>query len=169
MRLAEAEAEKRRQDEERRRLEKEAKLAAEEAEPGIQTEQEPKQQTEPWLLPLIGAVVAALPMLVLYGFVSNSNSVDVQIAWRFLVFSTINALYGGAAGMLVPRFGITRAVAIPVIPAFLLSLVFSAFVHQFNGGLLSFVSVASACFFTWLALWLHSLWARKQHGYEKPG
>jgi TIR domain len=63
-RLDEAEAKKRRRDEEWRGLEIEGKLDAKEAQPRTQSEQEPQQPVKPWLLPLIGAIVAAVPMLL---------------------------------------------------------------------------------------------------------
>jgi TIR domain-containing protein len=121
--LDEAEAKKRRQDEELRKLEEEARRAAKKAQRQTQSGQEPQQQVKPWLLPLIGAVVAALPMVVLYGILQNASP-PASDAWKALVLSVIYALYGGAAGMFVPRFRIPRAVALPAIPAFLLGLVF---------------------------------------------
>jgi len=174
-RLAEVEAEKRRRDEERRRLEKVAKLAAKEEQRRKRLEQEPQQPVKPWLLPLIGAVVAAPPMVVLYGILRNSQkSSDIEDAWMlFLVLSIICALYGGAAGMLVPRFGIPRAVAIPAIPAFLLELVFLGFLKLWDIAgfsllpvtiliLVTAVLFVPSYFLTWLAFWLHSLWFRKR-------
>src|SRR5262249_21036144 len=71
-RLDEAEAKKRRQDEELRKLEEQARRAAKKAQRQTQSGQEPQQQVKPWLLPLIGAVVAALPMVVLYGILNTS-------------------------------------------------------------------------------------------------
>jgi hypothetical protein len=162
-RLDEAEAKKRRQDEELRKLEEEARRAAEKAQRQTQSGQEPQQQVKPWLLPLIGAVVAALPMVVLYGILQNSSPPATD-AWKALALSIIYALYGGAAGMFVPRFGIPRAVALPAIPAFLLGLVFWAFAAPSWESiiLVAAVTFVPSYFLTWLAFWLHSRWARKQ-------
>ena len=44
---------------------------------------------------------------------------------KFVAF-IVNALYGGAAGMLVPRFGILKAIAIPIIPGGVLAFVLLA-------------------------------------------
>jgi hypothetical protein len=174
-RLDEAKAKERRRDEERKR-EQEPKLAAKEAGRQTQPEQEPAQQpVKPWLLPLIGAVVAALPSVVLSGILlSSSNRLDILLASVFLVLSIIAALYGGAAGMLVARFGIPRAVAIPAIPAFLLGLIFLAFARSwdiFQGTaqgvfLAPAASLVPAYFLTWLAFWLHARWVRKQRMIE---
>jgi hypothetical protein len=81
------------------------------------------------------------------------------------VLVVIDALYGGAAGMLVPRFGIPKAVAIPVIPAMLLLVLSMAFIgisrqQEFLLGIAIFL--APAVVGAWLAFWLHSRWARKQ-------
>jgi hypothetical protein len=43
-------------------------------------------------------------------------------AWVPLVLSITYALWGGVAGMLVPRLGILKAVAIPSIPAFVIAM-----------------------------------------------
>jgi TIR domain len=166
-RLEEAKAKERRRDEERKR-EEEPKLAAKEAGRQIRPEQEPAQQpVKPWLLPLIGAVVAALPMVVLYGILKNSSN-PPRDAWVALVLSIIYALYGGAAGMLVPRFGIPRAVALPAIPAFLLGLVFLGFAESWETFLipLTGATFVPAYFLTWLAFWLHARWVRKQRMIE---
>jgi TIR domain-containing protein len=123
-RLAQSEAEKRRQDNERRSLEEERTRAEEQRRKRL--EQAPQQQLKPWLLPLIGAGAASLPMLLLAVWVaSNVSDPSIYIPYIFVVMS--HALYGGAAGMLIARFGIPKAVAIPVIPALLLILLVGAF------------------------------------------
>jgi TIR domain-containing protein len=137
LRLVEAEAENRRQDEERRTVETEAKLAAKEEQRRKELEQGPQQLVQPWLLPLIGAVAACLPpAIVVLGIVTGEAVTVVDLfkglafvftASGFAVTMIIHALYGGAAGMLIRRFGILKAVAIPVIPALLLVLVFRAY------------------------------------------
>ena len=159
LRLAEAEEEKRRRDEEWRRLEQEGKLSAKDAQPRMQSEQEPQQQVKPWLLPLIGAGAAFLPfglvgLLIGFGGFGTPSEVAPFI---------VSALYGVAAGMLVRRFGIPKAVAIPIIPAVFLLLVVGAFAPRDPSGqmvvtvILLVPAVTCAC----LAFWLHSLWARK--------
>jgi hypothetical protein len=165
-----AEAEERRRDEKLRKLEEEARRAAKKAQHQTQSEQEPQQQVKPWLLPLIGAVVAALPMVVLSGLLLNSsNTNDVQDAWIFLVLSITYALWGGAAGMLVPRLGIPKAVAIPAIAAFGLTVIVFTFGVKNIKDILwwkASIGAAAVCvpsyFLTWLAFWLHSLWVRKR-------
>src|SRR5262245_5168877 len=177
-RLAAAEAERRQRDEERRRLEAESRRAAKEEQHRTQSEQEPQEPVKPWLLPLIGAGAASLPgllveawMLAKYGWPPAS--------WYFYLFAAvmIYALYGGAAGMLIRRFGIPKAVAIPVIPALLLFLVV-AIVHpplpetivsvvlELGGSgrrwIDGLVLAVMAVMCTWLAFWWHSRWVRKQ-------
>jgi TIR domain len=184
-RLAEAEAQKRGQDDETRRLEKEAKLAAKEEQRRKRLEQEPQQSVKPWLLPLIGAGAASLPMVLLAArFVWYFDAGDYLY---FFTVGMIHSLYGAAAGMLIRRFGLLKALAIPVIPA--LSLAFVVCFALFNisytlllwqygvgfelpymtpsGRLVFAAATVVVCFvlaviFTWLAFWLHSLWARKQ-------
>jgi hypothetical protein len=166
-RLRKTDAEERRRDEEQRKLE--AKLATKEAQGQKTLEQEPQRQVEAWQLPLIGAIVAALPMVVVGGLFLSSPP-DAQHAWLPLVLSIIYALWGGAAGMLVPRFSIPRAVGIPTIPAFSLGLVIGLL-----GSLLPatvfilIVSAVPAYFLTWLAFWLYSSWVRKQRLREAQG
>jgi hypothetical protein len=167
-RLEEAEAKKRRRDEEPRRLE--AKLAAKEAQGQKTLEQEPQRQVKAWLLPLIGAIVAALPMVVLGGILLSSPR--AQYAWAPLVLSIICALWGGAAGMLVPRFGIQGAPAIPAIPAFLSGLVvlYRLYVGSWIEALtVAAVFVMTIYVFTWLAFWLHSLWEVRKRRLREAG
>jgi hypothetical protein len=167
-RLEEAEAKKRRRDEEQRRLE--AKLAAKEAQGQKTLEQEPQRQVKAWLLPLIGAIVAALPMVVLGGILLSSPR--AQYAWAPLVLSIICALWGGAAGVLVPRFGIQGAPAIPVIPAFLLGLVvlYQLYVGSWIEALtMDAVFVMTIYVFTWLPFWLHSLWEVRKRRLREAG
>jgi len=160
-RLAEAEAEKRRLDDERRRLEKVAKLAAKEGQRRKRLEEEPQQPVKPWLLPLIGAVVASLStLLALVASVTKGQLVPPV----FFLAMMINALYGGAAGMLIRRFGIPKAMAIPVIPALLLLLVVA---QKFTprGDSADFMDLlflfVLALMAAWLAFfWLLSMWAR---------
>jgi hypothetical protein len=185
-RLDEAEAEKRRQDEDgrrrqeiqqaearlqdekRRRLEPEAKLDAKEAQRRTQPEQGPQQQIERWLLPLIGAGAAALPIVALVPIAfapwvlqhwPSAHIVDRDA----LVLSITFALWGGASGMLVPRLGIPKAVAIPAIPAFVIAAGVDVAADGLRGGgiVVPAATLAPSYFLTWLAFWLHSLWARK--------
>jgi len=165
LRLAEAEVEKRRQDEERHRLEPEGKLARKEAQRQKTLEQEPQQSVRQWPLLLIGAAAAALPTLVFWLYISFDTTTKTQYNPSDVFFIAIPALYGGAAGMLLRRFGIPKAVAIPVIPAFLLFVTLSIFAPQHGGG----ENLSTALFLlappvicTWLAFWLHSKWARKR-------
>jgi hypothetical protein len=151
LRLAEAENEKRRQDEERTK----------------QSGHEPQQQVEPWLLPLIGTGAASLPVLlpVAWRAATEEGVPPVAHLTAFPVVM-IHALYGGAAGMLVRRFGIPKAVAIPVIPILLLHLVFILVVRAFFGISMDVLTLlllfVSSVICAWLAFWLHSLWARKR-------
>src|SRR5262249_34354138 len=131
-RLAEAEAKKRRLDDERRRLEKVAKLAAKEEQRRKRLEQEPQQPVKRWLLPLIGAGATSLSTLLvgafIGGYLGSPEHYHLESLLFFVVFIT-QALYGGAAGMLVQRFGIPKAVTIPIIPAILLTVVFVALIY----------------------------------------
>jgi TIR domain len=164
--LSKTEAEERRLEVKRLRLEEERRHAALEEERirleeqhRKRLEQEPQQPVKPWLLPLIGAIVAALPMFAVGALFHDQDT------WKFLITSIIHALYGGAAGMLLPRFGIPRAVALPAIPAILLELVFIVSVETSPSGAMilgSALMLLPAYFFTWLAFLLHSRWARKR-------
>jgi hypothetical protein len=116
-----AEVEKPRQDEERHRPEPEGKLARKEAQRQKTLEQEPQQSVRQWPLLLIGAAAAALPTLVFWLYISFDTT-KTQYNPSDVFFIAIPALYGGAAGMLLRHFGILKAVAIPVIPAFLVFL-----------------------------------------------
>ena len=161
-RLAEAEAETRRQDWERQRLEEEAKVAAKEAQRETQLEQEPRQSAEQWLLPLIGAGAASLPILLFLAWmVAQHGWPPANIVFFVMTFVMTQALYGSATGMLIRRFGIPKAVAIPIIPFLFLAF----FVNEgivFVGYLMILLWSAAAIVCTWLAFWLHSRWARKQ-------
>src|SRR5262249_27580625 len=90
-RLDEAKAKERRRDEELRRPEEETKLAAKEAGRQTQPEHEPKQPVKPWLLPLIGAGAASLPMLPI---AVASEPSDFASLYPFIVVEMIHALYG---------------------------------------------------------------------------
>jgi TIR domain len=154
---AEAEAEKRRQDEERQRLEQEAKLDAKEAQRRrTQLEQKPQQPVKLWLLPLIGGIAASLSVLLIALIVT-------AIGWLFLpgiiMASLIAFLYGGAAGMLIRRFGIVKAVAIPVIPYALLVIGLFATANPLT---IVAIYVVPPVVCTFLAFWLHSKWARRR-------
>jgi TIR domain len=188
-------SEKRRKDEERRNLEKDAAWAAK------------KALAKSWPLPVVGAGAASLPIVLIAVLVTSRWHPDPG-TWLsfaavpmfigppytayafpyFLILCLLYALYGVVAGMLIPRFGIPIAVAIPVIPAFLLAFVFvSAFfnvTHTMNlmtfydgawwlpviyelgnlangGALVLFVIVIHlglAVMCSWLAFWL---WDRK--------
>jgi len=122
------EAEKRLRDEEGRRLEKESRRTAKEEQHRTQLEPEPQRPVKPWVLPLIGAGAAALTMLLFTAAIVFSNDVPPRhIRYIFFAAVMIDALYGGAAGMLTRRFGIPKAVAIPIIPALLLLLIVAQF------------------------------------------
>jgi TIR domain len=160
-----AEVKKRQQDEERHRPEPEGKLARKDAQRQKTLEQEPQQSVRQWPLLLIGAAAAALPTLVFWLYISFDTTTKTQYNPSDVFFIAIPALYGGAAGTLLRRFGIPKAVAIPVIPALLLFVTLSIFAPQHGGG----ENVSTALFLlappvicTWLAFWLHSLWVRKR-------
>ena len=128
-------------------------------------EQKPLQPVSPRRLPLIGAVVSTLPMVALVGILRNSSvPSDVKDAQMLFALSIIPALYGGAAGMLVARFGYPRAVVTPAIPAFLLGFVFLGFWYSWDTVVIGITAMlfAPAFFFTWLAFRLHAKWARKR-------
>jgi hypothetical protein len=127
-RLDEAQAETRRRDEEWRKLDKEAKLAAKNSERQKQSEQAPQpqvkrwllpQQALPWVRPLIGAGGAFLMTSLVTFLVTGEHF--------FVAASVPSALYGGAAGMLLQRFSIAKALAIPLFPVILLIFVLIAF------------------------------------------
>jgi hypothetical protein len=119
-----------------------------------QSEQQPQQPIKPWLLPAIGAIAASLAV------VSNEPIGPT----KFVAF-IVNALYGGTAGMLVPRFGILKAIAIPIIPGGVLAFVLLAVIglvqksHGIDAHQLQLhASFAGGIMFAWLAFWLHSKW-----------
>jgi len=91
----------------------------------------------------------------------------------FTIAFVVNALYGVVAGMLVPRFGILKAVAIPIVPAGVLAFLIVIIIRfidepvfpadrlqdDVNKIATSFVQgFMVAC----LAFWLHSKWLRKR-------
>jgi hypothetical protein len=170
---AEADKEERQRGEEERRRQKvedkrrldDAKLEEErrrkEEQRRKRLEQGPQQPVKPWLLPLIGAGAASLPVLVALLVFMLSDPVPMPKEDKIwgVISAVLCGLYGGAAGMLIPRFGILKAMAIPVIPGFLLIFATTAglrprlsdalFVALFWQGLAVIVA--------WLAFWLHSL------------
>jgi hypothetical protein len=165
LRLAEAEAEKRQHDEERRRLEKEAKRVAKEEQRRTQLEQEPHQQVKPWL-PLIGAGAALLVLPLFLALYATGGTKDPELLRYSSIFYIFGSLYGGAAGMLIRRFGILKAVAIPVIPYALLVGLFASAILGWPSTatdplIIVAIYVVPPVVCTWLAFWLHSLWARK--------
>ena len=165
LRLAEAEAESRQRDEERQR--EQEPTATEKAQFGTHSDQEPQRHIKPWLLPLIGAVAASLPtllntLLTLFSVALSAGS--YQWVPGFLLFSLsaamIYALYGATVGMLIGRFGIWKAMAIPVVP--LLCVIFvSGFIVGRQTLYNALGSVVLAAISVRLAFWLHSRWARK--------
>jgi hypothetical protein len=159
-RLADAEAQKDRQDEEGRRLER---VAAKEEQRRKRLEQAFQQPVKPWLLPLIGAGAASLlPTLVLALHAMSGGTYP----WVITIICIIGFLYGGAAGMVIRRFGILKAMAFPVIP-YVLSIVFvlrQTFTPGWSEKLLWAVLaivVVPTVMCTLLAFWLHSLWYRR--------
>jgi hypothetical protein len=164
-------AEKRREDEERRRLEKVAKLAAKEEQRRKRLKQAPQQPVKPWLLPLIGGVSALFPTLLILGWISGGSVAGprAEILYFCVFLPLITSLYGGVAGMLIRRFGILKAVAIPVIPYVLLvESVFAILPTAERGyaGTITTLFVLSSVMCTCLAFWLHSLWVRKRRMIE---
>jgi hypothetical protein len=130
-----------------------------------QSEQEPQQPVKPWLLPTMGAIAASLPAA---GFTFLEFYYPVYVAL------VVDALYGAAAGMLVPRFGILKAIAIPIIPGGVLALFLlaaialvqdpidlNAYQLRMHAALVGGMSVWGIMV-AWLAFWLHSRWVRKQ-------
>jgi hypothetical protein len=127
---AEADKEERQRGEEERRRQKvedkrrldDAKLEEErrrkEEQRRKRLEQGPQQPVKPWLLPLIGAGAASLPVLVALLVFMLSDPVPMPKEDKIwgVISAVLCGLYGGAAGMLIPRFGILKAMAIPVIP-----------------------------------------------------
>jgi hypothetical protein len=113
-----------------------------------------------WPLPLIGAVAASLPTLILisYPIYINLQGIGPGLPPGSIIVAIVAALYGGAAGRLIPRFGIPKALAIPIIPAFL--LVFGLFSVLTRGQSLEFtiIVLVASVVVAWLAFWL---WARK--------
>jgi TIR domain len=163
-----AEVEKPRQDEERHRPEPEGKLARKEAQRQKTLEEEPQQSVRQWPLLLMGAAAAALPTLVFWLYISFDTT-KTQYNPSDVFFIAIPALYGGAAGMLLRHFGILKAVAIPVIPAFLLFVIFSIFAPQHGDGNnvgTALILLVPPVICAWLAFWLHSRWARKRRMIE---
>jgi phage-related holin len=114
--------EERRRDEKRRRPEEEHVRAAKLEEERVRRgPEEQHQQRLTWLLPLIGAGIAASFSLFLAALaiaqgmpLKGSSHYDVLFA-----LSIINALAGGVAGKLVQRFGTRIALGITGIPLIL--------------------------------------------------
>ena len=132
------------------------------------SEQQPQQPVKPWLLPAIGAIAASLPAAVLSLIDLTGPTKPISIAF------IVNALYGVAAGMLVPRFGILKAIAIPIVPAGLLAFVLLVTIELFQepyvidahqlqvAAELVGASSVYGIMVAWLAFWLHSKWVRKR-------
>jgi hypothetical protein len=159
-------------------------LATKEAQHGTQSEQEPQQQAvwqqvklwlpqdRPWLLPLIGAGAASLSILLIALLIMASRNVYPPFPHLTIIASLIAFLYGGAAGMLIRRFGILKAVAIPVIPCALLFLLFTWAIFMSGNPafpIIVAIGVVPPVMCTWLAFWLQSLWARKRRLREAGG
>src|SRR5262249_20489965 len=164
--LRKANAEKRRQDEEWHRPELEGKLATKEAQRRTQLEQQPQQQVKPWLLPLIGAGAALLVLPLFLALYATGGTKDPELLRYSSIFYIFGSLYGGAAGMLIRRFGFLKAVAIPVIPYALLVGLFASAILGWPSTatdplIIVAIYVVPPVVCTWLAFWLHSLWARK--------
>jgi len=164
--LAEAEEDKWRKDEEWRRLELEGKLVTKEAQRRTQLEQEPHHQVKPWLLPLIGGGAALLVLPLFLALYATGGTQDPELLRYSSIFYSFGSLYGGAAGMLIRRFGILKAVAIPVIPYALLVWLFASAILGWPSTatdplIIVAIYVVPPVVCTWLAFWLHSLWARK--------
>lgn len=164
LRSAEAEEKKRRRDEEWRRPEKEG--TAKDAQPRMQSEQEPQRQVKPWLLPLIGAGAALLVLPLFLALYATGGTKDPELLHYTSSFYSFGSLYGAAAGMLVRRFGILKAVAIPVIPYALLVGLFASAILGWPSTatdplIIVAIYVVPPVMCTWLAFWLHSLWVRK--------
>src|SRR5262249_14838391 len=147
------------------------------------TGQQSVTQTEdwykPWLLPLIGAGAASLPSLVVlfFNYLAYAGTGIYQgefiITDRTVISFIISALYGGAAGMLIRRFGIPKAVTIPIIPAFLLLFAllvvfYSPVQHGYvaaaplsKGAVIvnEFIWLGVSPIIAWLPFRLHSLFA----------
>jgi hypothetical protein len=166
LRLAEVEEEKRGRDEEPRRLGLEGKLATKEAQRRTQLEQEPQLQVKTWLLPLIGAGAALLLLPLFLALYATGGTKDPELLRYTSSFYSFGSLYGAAAGMLVRRFGILKAVAIPVIPYALLVGLFASAILGWPSTttdplIIVAIYVVPPVMCTWLAFWLHSLWVRK--------
>src|SRR5262249_45144189 len=125
-------------------------------------------------LPLIGAGAAPLPLLAFSAAITGKSAPIFPIFFSAMM---INALYGGAAGMLIRRFGILKALAIPVIPAMILTaLSVCAFWPAYLSpprwwdDYAAFIAALGmpAGGAAWLAFWLHSRWARKHQMNRGP-
>jgi TIR domain len=162
--LGEAETEERRRDGDERRPARPAEDTAEwqrlqEEENNrlqeLEKTKEKRGRVERWLLPLIGAGAAFLPTFLI-------TASEPSIA---LTTGMLSILYGGIAGMLVRnRVDILKAVAIPIIPAFLLLYSLNPAHIPSDVDTLRFAAIilGSGASCVWLALWLYSTWPRKQ-------
>jgi hypothetical protein len=125
-------------------------------------EQRLERLAEWWLPPLIGAGAAAVPMLLMLYVVALTARGDLErIGVLGIIFMIlIHVLYGGTAGMLVRRYGVVRAVAIPICPVASLILAETAFLAPSEPWvfILLLVILVLGALCVWLALWL---WARK--------
>jgi hypothetical protein len=162
--LGEADTEERRRDGDERRPARPAEDTAEwqrlqEEENNrlqeLEKTKEKRGRVERWLLPLIGAGAAFLPTFLI-------TASEPSIA---LTTGMLSILYGGIAGMLVRnRVDILKAVAIPIIPAFLLLYSLNPAHIPSDVDTLRFAAIilGSGASCVWLALWLYSTWPRKQ-------
>jgi TIR domain len=161
--LGEADTEERRRDGDERRPARPAEDTAEwqrlqEEENNrlqeLEKTKEKRGRVERWLLPLIGAGAAFLPTFLI-------TASEPSIA---LTTGMLSILYGGIAGMLVRnRVDILKAVAIPIIPAFLLLYSLNPAHIPSDVDTLRFAAIilGSGASCVWLALWLYSTWPRK--------
>jgi len=162
--LGEADSEERRRDGDERRPARPAEDTAEwqrlqEEEKNqlqeLEKTKENRGRAERWLLPLIGAGAAFVPTFLI-------TPSEPSIA---LTTGMLSILYGGIAGMLVRnRVDILKAVAIPIIPAFLLLYSLNPAHIPSDVDTLRFAAMilGSGASCVWLALWLYSTWPRKQ-------
>lgn len=143
-----------------------------------QSEQQAPLPVKPWLLPAIGAIAASLPAVVMsYLPLGGVDSSGLYIA------VVANALYGISAGMLVLRFGILKAIAIPIVPVGVvtaLTVIVIRLMEERALGVMRLAEPALAAMrleddaskiatssiwgiaFTWLAFWLYLRWVRKR-------
>jgi len=141
--------------------------------PWLSPEERRKQEetaAQRWLLPLIGAGGACLMMLLLMIVMMITVGYGAQDRPLFPVF--LMTLYGGIAGMLIQRLGIVKALAIPVIPGYLLillgSMLAGATISLAEVVLFAVVGFGPGAMGAWLAFWVHSLWARRHQMTRGP-